>query len=262
MVGGKEAYDSFEEVAADIQSLGQQQLENNCLDEIVSLKGEIKLLKAVIARLEGDTVAHEAELAIGRGEPVRSSRENIRGSVRAEAAKRMNGDVTPSPPPADVGVASSSGGKKVAFETSPDTGFVVVGKRNTYGRKTNKRRRDPVTGPAATTTTLAPVPVAVPVSSPSTGAAMYSKVAAAPPPPPVPYMTRPGRQVRSRLVTSSPPAVVTMGLYVLPLPRCQRAPHYHPLRCCNMCTCSGNGTQERAVQDLLCLVDLYLVYLI
>jgi len=31
---------------------------------------------------------------------------------------------------------------------------------------------------------------------------------------------------------------------------------------CNMCTCSGNGTQEQAVQDLLCLVDLYLVYLI
>ena len=31
---------------------------------------------------------------------------------------------------------------------------------------------------------------------------------------------------------------------------------------CNMCTCSGNGTQERAVQDRLCLVDLYLVYLI
>jgi len=29
-----------------------------------------------------------------------------------------------------------------------------------------------------------------------------------------------------------------------------------------MCTCSGNGTQERAVHDLLCLVDLYLVYLI
>jgi len=28
---------------------------------------------------------------------------------------------------------------------------------------------------------------------------------------------------------------------------------------CNMCTCSGNGTQERAVQDLLSLVDLYLV---
>jgi len=34
------------------------------------------------------------------------------------------------------------------------------------------------------------------------------------------------------------------------------------VRYCNMCTCSGNGTQERAVQDLLCLVDLYLVYLI
>jgi len=31
---------------------------------------------------------------------------------------------------------------------------------------------------------------------------------------------------------------------------------------CNTCTCSGNGTQEQAVQDLLCLVDLYLVYLI
>jgi len=31
---------------------------------------------------------------------------------------------------------------------------------------------------------------------------------------------------------------------------------------CNMCTCSGNGTQGRAVLDLLCLVDLYLVYLI
>jgi len=29
-----------------------------------------------------------------------------------------------------------------------------------------------------------------------------------------------------------------------------------------MFTCPGNGTQERAVQDLLCLVDLYFVYLI
>jgi len=35
-----------------------------------------------------------------------------------------------------------------------------------------------------------------------------------------------------------------------------------PLEPSNMCTCSGNGTQERAVQDLLCLVGLYLVYLI
>jgi len=34
------------------------------------------------------------------------------------------------------------------------------------------------------------------------------------------------------------------------------------LAVCNMCTCSGNRTQEWAVQDLLCLVDLYLVYLI
>ena len=50
LVGGNEAYDSFEEVAADIQRLGKQQ--NNCLDEIVSLKGDIKLLNAVIARLE------------------------------------------------------------------------------------------------------------------------------------------------------------------------------------------------------------------
>jgi len=31
---------------------------------------------------------------------------------------------------------------------------------------------------------------------------------------------------------------------------------------CNMCTCSGNDTQEWAVQDLRCLVDLYFVYLI
>jgi len=76
LVGGKEAYNSFEEVAADIRSLGKQQ--NNCLDEIISLKGEIKLVKAVIARLEGDTVAHEAELTIGRGEPVWSSRETVR----------------------------------------------------------------------------------------------------------------------------------------------------------------------------------------
>jgi len=30
--------------------------------------------------------------------------------------------------------------------------------------------------------------------------------------------------------------------------------HTSPSRC-NMCTCSGNGTQERAVQDLLGLVD-------
>jgi len=207
LVGGKEIYGSLEEVAADIQRLGKQQ--NNCLDEIISLKGEIRLLKAVIARLEGDTVAHEAELTVGRGEPVWSCRETIRGSVHAEAAKRMNGGVTPSPPLADVGVASSSGSKKVAFDKSPDTGFVTV---KAGGRKANRRRRDKVTG-TATATTPAPVsvPAAIPVSSPPTGAAMYSRVVAAPPPPPVPHTTRPGRQVRSRLVPPPPPAVVTPG---------------------------------------------------
>jgi len=54
LVGGKEMYSSFEDIAADVQRLGKQQ--NNCLDEIISLKGEIKLLKAVIAWLEGDTL--------------------------------------------------------------------------------------------------------------------------------------------------------------------------------------------------------------
>ena len=97
------------------------------------------MLKAVIARLERDTVAHEAELTIGRGEPVWSSRETIRGSVRAEAAKRMNGGVTPSPPPADVGVASFSGSKRVAFEASPDSGFVVVDRKNARGCRANRR---------------------------------------------------------------------------------------------------------------------------
>ena len=210
LVGGKEVYSSLEEVAADIQRLGKQQ--NNCLDEIISLKGEIKLLKAVIARLEGDTVALEAELTIGRGEPVWSSRENIRGSVRAEAAKRMNGVVTPSPPPADVGVASSSGSRKVAFDESPDTGFVMVDRRNARGGKASRRRRrrNPVAGPAAASAP-APVPIVVPVSSPPNGAAMYSRIAAAPPPPPVPYTTRPGRQVRSRLVPPPAPEVVVPG---------------------------------------------------
>jgi len=222
LVGGKETYGSLEEVAADIQGLGKQQ--NNCLDEIISLKGEIKLLKAVIARLEGDTVAHEAELTISRGEPVWSSRETIRGSVRAEAAKRMNGGVTPSPPPADVGVASSSGGKKVAFEESPDTGFVVVDRKNTRGRKANRQRKTPVAVPAAVAIPT-PVPMAVQVSVAPTGAAMYSRVAVAPPPPPVPYTTRPGRQVRSRLVTSSPPAVVTVGPSRTKVPTSSPAPN-------------------------------------
>jgi len=209
LVGGKETFGSLDEVAAHIQRLGKQQ--NKCLHEIISLKGEIKLLKAGNARLEGDTVAHEAELTISRGEPVWGSREMIRESVRAEAAKRMNGYVTPSPPPsADVGVVFCSGGKKVAFDESPDAGFVVLERKNTRGCKANKRRNGRVAGPT-TMATPAPFPVAVPVSSPPTGAAMYSRVAAAPPPPPVPHMTRPGRQVRSRLVTVSPPAVVILG---------------------------------------------------
>jgi len=86
----------------------------------------------------GDTVAHEPKLAIGRGEPVWSSRGAIRGSVRAEAAKRMNSNVTPSPPPTDAGVASSSDGKKVAFDVTPDTGFVEVGKSGAHSRKANR----------------------------------------------------------------------------------------------------------------------------
>ena len=126
----------------------------------------------------------------------------------------MNDGVTPSPPPTDVGVASSSGRKKVALEDSPDAGFVVVGRKDDRGRKTNRRKRSRVASPTAT---LAPAPVpaavlaAVSVVSPPTGAAMYSRVAAAPPPPPVPYTTRPGRQVRSRLVTPLPPTVVNPG---------------------------------------------------
>jgi len=170
-------------------------------------------LKAVIARLEGDTVAHEAELTIGRGEPVWSSRETIRTSVRAEAAKRMNGGVTPSPPPpANVGVASSSNGRKVAFDESTDTGFVLVDRKKTGGGRANRRRRARVTSPAAASTTApVAVPAAVLASSPPTGAAIYSRVAAAPPPPPVPYTTRSGRPVRSRLVPPAPPAVVIPG---------------------------------------------------
>jgi len=124
----------------------------------------------------------------------------------------MNGGVTPSPPPppANVGVASSSSSKKVAFEESKDARFVVVDRTNARGRKANRRRPTRVASPAVGLTPAA-VPAAVPVPSPPTGAAMYSGIAAAPPPPPVPHMTRPGRQVQSRLVTSSPPAVVSPG---------------------------------------------------
>jgi len=47
---------------------------------------------------------------------------------------------------------------------------------------------------------------------------MYSRVAAASPPPQVPYASRPGRQVRSRMVSSPPPAPVIPG------PSCSRVP--------------------------------------
>ena len=58
----------------------------------------------------------------------------------------------------------------------------------------------------------------------------------------------------SNVATTQPPASVT--------PQARGSSTLSPERACNMCTCSGNGTQELAVQDLLCLVDLYLVYLI
>ena len=224
LVAGKETYDSREEVAADMQHLGKQH--NNCLDEIVSLKGQIKLLKAVIGRPEGDTVAHEAALTIGRGEDVWSSRETIRGSVGDKAARPMNGNVIPSPPPTDVGVASSSDGKKVPFDETPDAGFVVVGKGRTRGRKADRKRKNRVAGPAAPSTS-APDHVAIilPVLSNPTGAARYSRVAATPPPPPVPHMSRSGRQVRARLVTSSPPAVVNPGPSWARVPTSSPAPN-------------------------------------
>jgi len=98
----------------------------------------------------------------------------------------------------------------MTFDVSPDARFVEVSKRRARGHKANRGRNNWVAGPA-TVTTPALVPVVVPVSYPPTGAAMYSRVAAAPSPPPVPYTTRPGREVRSRLVTSLPPAIVTPG---------------------------------------------------
>jgi len=52
------------------------------------------------------------------------------------------------------------------------------------------------------------------------------------------------------------------GIYRMLCQNQRRHGYYHNVPSCNMCACSGNGTQERAVQDLLCLVDLYLVYLI
>ena len=60
-------------------------------------------------------------------------REQIRESVRTEAAKRMNGDMTLSPPPTDVCVTSTSGDKRVTFDEFPNPGFVEVGKRCARG---------------------------------------------------------------------------------------------------------------------------------
>jgi len=96
----------------------------------------------------------------------------------------MNGDITPSPPPpADVGATSSSGGRKVAFDESPNAGFVMGGKKDVRGRKTNRGKRrneNGVSGPAAAATP-ATIPAVVPASSsPPTGAVMYSQVAAPP----------------------------------------------------------------------------------
>ena len=141
------------------------------------------------------------------------SREKIRNSVRTEAAKRMNGGLTPSPPPtANAGALSSSGGKQVSFDESSTAGFVEVKKKRAGGRKANRDMRNKATG-SVTAAAPAPFPQAVLASSPSTGAAIYSWVAAAPPPPPVPFATRPGRpgQARSRLVSSPPPAPVVAG---------------------------------------------------
>jgi len=102
----------------------------------------------------------------------------------------------------------------------------VVDRKDARGRKTNRRRRARVAGPA-TAPTPAPVRIAAQVSSPLTGATMYSRVATASPPSPVPHMTRPGRQVRSRLVQSSPPAVVTPGPSRARIPTSSPSPNTH-----------------------------------
>jgi len=155
----------------------------------------------------------------------------------------MNGGVTPCPPPTDVGVASSSGDKKVAFDVSPDTGFAVVDRKDARGRKANRRRRVRFTSPAtASAPAPAPVPTVVPVSSPTTGAAMYSGVAAGPPPPPVPHMTRPGRQVWWRYVSSSPPAVVNPGPSHVWVPTSSHSPNARE-RHVTMCFDAGKRTQ-------------------
>jgi len=98
----------------------------------------------------------------------------------------------------------------VAFDDTPCTGFVEVSKKSARGRRHNRRKRNLATGPTAATAPPA-VPMAVSAPPAPTGGAIYSRIAAAPSAPPVPHMTRPGRQVRSRLVPSPPPAPVRPG---------------------------------------------------
>jgi len=93
LVSGNEVFDSLDDVASDIHCLSKQQ--KNCLDEIMLMKNEIRLLNAVFARLEGNSVAHEMELAVHKGEHVWGTREQARRSALEAAAKRMNGDVFP-----------------------------------------------------------------------------------------------------------------------------------------------------------------------
>ena len=75
-----------------------------------------------------------------------------------------------------------------------------------------------------------------------------------------------GMDVKTGFRNSALAVTVYMELpYGVTIPaETSRSPGYRQSRACqcNMCTCSGNGTRERAVLDLLYLVDLYLVYLI
>jgi len=123
----------------------------------------------------------------------------------------MNGDVTLSLPPSIIDVSSSFEGKRVSFDESSVTGFVEVGKKRTCGRKANKVKTGGAANPTVDAAVPAPAPLTLPVSSAASSAAMYSRVATAPPPPPVPPMARPGCQVWSRLVPSTPTAAIIPG---------------------------------------------------
>jgi len=251
LVDGKETYDSLEEVAGDIRPLGKPQ--NNCLDEIVSMKGEIRMLKGIIARLERDSVAHEVELVVRRGEPIWGSREKIRVSVHVEAAKRMKGDVTPSPSsPFDIGVPSQSDGKQVSFDESSLSGFDEVGRKPARSHRANRKRKEQVAGPPAAKAP-APTPIAIPVPSLPMGAAMHSLVVAAPPPPPVPHTTMPGAgQVRSQLVPSPPPTLVTPGASRARVPTSSPA-LYARERHITMCFDAGRWTQLPITPEAICI---------